>query len=96
MTSLVFKDYPYWEPKDEAEIKQQMREIANIRKDDITQINKLPGLYVGGRLVGKIPTSSADVSPDDRIGDVSRDNTSTYILQNVGAPQWIKYSGSTF
>jgi hypothetical protein len=73
-----------------------MRQIANIRKDDITQIQNLASIFLGGRLVGKIPANSADVAPTDRINDVSRDNTNTYVLQNAASPQWIKYTGSTF
>lgn len=92
----IFKDYPYWSADTLEDIKIQVRQICNIRKDDITQINSLPNTFIGGRLVGKIPVTSTDVAVTDRIGDVSRDNSNTYVLQDISAPRWIKYSGSTF
>lgn len=94
MTTL--KDYPYWSAESENDTREQLRLICNIRKDDITQIQNLQNIFIGGRLVGKIPANSADVTATDRIGDVSRDNSNTYILQNAASPQWIKYAGSSF
>ncbi len=97
MTTL--KDYPYWPSETLDDVKTQMRQIANIRKDDIAQINALPGIFVGGRLVGKLPATSTDIAATDRLNDVSRDDMNTYVVQVTGAPgvlQWIKYEGVTF
>lgn len=94
MTTL--KDYPYYAADSEKDIYEQLRTICNIRKDDIAVFRNLTNIFIGGRLVGKIPMNSGDVAPTDRIGDVSRDDTNTYVLQNEISPQWIKYTGSTF
>lgn len=93
---MIFKPYPYWVAETLEEVKKQLREICNLRKDDITQAGNLNNTFIGGRSVGKIPANSADVAATDRINDISRDNTSTYVLQNTASPQWIKYTGSTF
>ena len=81
----TFKDYPYWSAENLEDLITQMRQITNIRKDDITQIQNLPNIFLSGRTVGKIPTSSADVDATDRIGDVSYDTNYLYILvDNAG------------
>lgn len=94
MTTL--KDYPYYPIQTDADVKEVLSRIANIRKDDITQIQNLQNIFVGGRKVGKIPANSGDVAVTDRLGDISFDNSNMYVLQNSGAPAWIKYSGSVF
>lgn len=94
--TTIFKDYPYWPAETERDMKEQLRQICNTRKDDITQINNLISNFVSGRKVAKIPANSGDVDPTDKIGDVSFDNSNMYVLQNPGSPQWIKYTGSAF
>lgn len=85
----TFKDYPYWAAKTLEDIKEQLLQIANIRKDDITLINNLPNIFIGGRKVGKIPTSSADIAPTDRVGDVNYDVNYLYIvIDNAGTATW--------
>ncbi len=85
----VFKDYPYWAAETQDDVKEQLRQITNIRKDDITVIKNLPQSYIYGRKVGKIPTSSADVVSTDKIGDVSYDINYIYILvNNAGTAVW--------
>lgn len=91
MTSTVFKDYPYYQAKDINELMDIVGQITHTRKDDITQIKNLPEVFISGRSVGKIPTSSADVVPDDRIGDqsIAADGSYLYILvNNAGAAVW--------
>lgn len=87
MTTL--RDYPYWDAENLEQIKTQMRLITNIRKDDITLVQTFPSVFVMGRSVGKIPTSSADVAATDKIGDQSYDADYWYILVNdSGSAAW--------
>lgn len=70
-------------------MKTQLQQICNIRKDDITQFQNLPNIFLYGRKVGKIPTASNDVTPEDRVGDVNYTATFLYILiDNGGTAQW--------
>lgn len=89
----TFKDYPYWEATNEQDVRDQLQQITHIRKDDITQIQNLPNVFVGGRKVGKIPTSSADMAATDRIGDQNYDANYLYILiNNSGTAEWRRAS----
>lgn len=85
----TLKDYPYWEAESDKDIRTQLRQICNIRKDDITQFQNLPNIFIGGRKVGKIPSSSTDAAATDRIGDVNYDASYLYIFINdSGTPAW--------
>lgn len=91
MTTL--KDYPYWAAESLDDVKEQMREIANIRKDDIAQVQSFPSIFVGGRKVGKIPSASNDVAVSDLVGDINYDGSYLYILvNNSGTPAWRRAS----
>lgn len=94
MSTTVFKDYPYWPAESEADVKDQLRQICNTRKDDIAQISQLPSLFVSGRKVGKIPSASNDVDPDtDKLNDINWDASYLYILiDNSGTPAWRRAS----
>lgn len=85
----AFRDYPYYPAETEEDIKEVLRQITNIRKDDIAQISQLTNIFVSGRKVGKVPTSSLDVDSTDRIGDINYTTTYLYILvDNGGTAQW--------
>lgn len=87
MTTL--KDYPYYSAETVQDIKQQLRDICNIRKDDITQIQQLPDILFRARKVARIPTSSADVIAGDRVGDINYTVDYLYILiDNSGTAVW--------
>lgn len=65
--------------------------ISRLRDQDIIDRNTFPAVFVSGRTVGKIPTSSIDIAPTDRIGDVSfaLDGSFIYYCVNVsGLAQW--------
>lgn len=88
-TPIVFEDYPYWTAETLDDIKEQLRQITNARKDDITQISNIVNVFVSGRKVGKIPTSSTDVTETDRIGDQNYDASYFYLLvDNGGTAEW--------
>lgn len=88
MTTL--KDYPYFPAANEAEAREQLRQICNIRKDDITQIQNLSSTFLAGRKVGKVPASSADVdAATDKVNDINWDASYIYVLiDNAGTPVW--------
>ena len=85
----VFKDYPYWGAETPDDVERQLRQICNIRKDDITTIQNLPQIFMSGRKVGKVPSASNDVAATDRVGDINYDASYLYILvDNGGTPAW--------
>jgi len=90
MTTIVFKDYPSWEAENLEDVKELVRQITSIRKEDISVISQITSSFVGGRKVGKIPTSSADVdATTDKVGDINYSATYLYILiDNAGTPAW--------
>lgn len=89
MSNVVFKDYPYWSAENFDHLKDQVGQICHTRKDDIAQVQNLPNIFISGRTVGKIPSSSADVAATDRINDFNATATYLYILiDNAGAAEW--------
>lgn len=93
----TFKDYPYWAAETLDDIKSQLRDICNIRKDDITQIQNLASIFMAGRKVGKIPSASNDVDPTDRIGDQNYDQNYLYILiDNAGTAAWRRFTAGSW
>lgn len=91
MTTL--KDYPYWSAETLDDIKEQLRQICNARKDDIAQIQNFTNIFISGRKVGKTPSSSGDVAATDRIGDQNYDTDYLYILiDNSGTAEWRRAS----
>lgn len=88
-STIVLKDYPYFPTENLEDLKEQVRQITNIRKDDISIISQITSSFVSGRKVGKIPTSSADVVPSDKVGDINYTASFLYILiDNSGTPAW--------
>ena len=101
MTGTTLKEYPYWPADKLPDIRDQLRTICNIRKDDISQIQNFTNVFLAGRTVGKIPTSSADVAATDKIGDLSYHyNSGTpylyLLMENAGAGAWVRFQGQTF
>lgn len=89
MSTIIFKDYPYWVPSTLAEVIKQLQQIASTRKDDISTITQITSSFVSGRKVGRLPTSSTNVLATDKVGDVNYDASYLYILvDNAGTPTW--------
>lgn len=59
--------------------------VSKERKTDLEDWNNLPSRFLKGRKVGKIPTSSTDVSVEDRLGDINYDASFFYILVYDGS-----------
>lgn len=93
----TFKDYPYWPAETIDDVKTQMRQIASVRKDDITVIQNLPNIFISGRKTGRIPTSSADVVNGDKVNDFNWDTGFLYILvDNTGTGEWRRVALSSW
>ncbi len=85
----IFKDYPPGITRDLKDVQEQLQKICNIRKSDITQFNNLQQIFVGGRKVGRIPSSSLDVITGDVIGDFNVNATyAYYLIDNAGTSEW--------
>ena len=59
--------------------------ISRARLEDISEFNNLPNVFMRGRKVGKIPTSSTDISPTDKDGDFNYDETYVYLCVPSGS-----------
>lgn len=87
--TVSFKDYPYWSAETPDDIRDQLRQICNERKNDITQIGNLVNIFISGRKVARIPSGSADVIAGDKINDINWDTSYLYILvDNAGTGSW--------
>lgn len=65
--------------------------ISRLRDEDIKDRNTFPVIFVSGRTVRKIPTSSTDIAATDRVGDISFavDGSFVYYCVDVsGAAKW--------
>lgn len=92
-TTIIFKDYPYWPSETLEDVKKQLHQITNTRKDDIITISQITSSFISGRRVGKVPSASADVDTSDKVGDVNYDANYFYILiDNAGTPEWRRAS----
>lgn len=66
-----------------------LRLITRFRQEDIGDFTNLQNVFMAGRKVGKVPTGSADVTADDRVGDFNYSTTFLYILvDNAGTATW--------
>lgn len=87
--NITLEDYPYWSAENLDDIKNQMRDITSARRNDIAVFQNLTSVFIQGRSVGKIPTSSTDVTNGDKVGDFSYDSTYAYLLvDNAGTGEW--------
>lgn len=59
--------------------------ISRLREEDITDRNTFPSIFMLGRKVGKIPTSSSDIVATDRVGDYNYDVNYFYLLVSNGS-----------
>ncbi len=80
---------PYPKDIDDKNVTQSLRVISRFRDQDITDRNTFPSIFVRGRKVGKVPTSSVDITLDDRIGDFNvTDAYAYYCIDNSGTAEW--------
>lgn len=78
------------------DVPEVLRRIIKERPNDIADFNKLKNT-LGGRKVGKIPTSSNDVADTDSLGDFNFTDTDYYLLvDDAGSAKWRKITLATF
>lgn len=76
-----------------AEITDFCRFIVRARQDDVAEMSNLYNIFIQGRKVGKIPSSSADVAAGDRIGDFNYDSSYIYLcVESGGSAVWRRAS----
>lgn len=94
------EEYPKLPSSNIGDITYVLQEIIRKREADIGDFDNLINIFVGGRKVGKIPTSSTDINAaKDKVGDVNYDGTTGYfyiLMNNAGTPQWRRVQMSTF
>jgi len=83
------KLYPVLKDQTPQGIFEWLKFVVRARTDDVQEYNNLSNVFISGRKVGRIPTSSADVIAGDKIGDFSVDTTYAYFLvDNSGTGVW--------
>ena len=94
---IVFRDYPYWPALTLGHVIDILRDICNARKDDISQIANIGNIFISGRKVGRIPTSSSDVIDGDKVGDFNvTDSFAYYLIDNGGTGEWRRVAVGSF
>lgn len=95
---IQMRNWPYFDEGFKyEEAKDWMRQVSNLRKDDIDQFQNLPNILLTGRKVGKVPSASNDVAAEDRLSDFNWTNSYLYILiDNAGTPEWRRATLSSF
>lgn len=93
---MRLKDYPYWPAETLQHLIEQMRQICNVRKDDIIRIQNFDSTYVMGRTTYRVPSGSADIVDGDKVGDVVLTSSFVYYLVDNGTPQWVRATLGTF
>jgi len=85
---MATRQYDFIDNDDNKAIADFCRDIARIRQEDIDDFNNLTNVFIRGRKVGKIPTSSVDISVTDRVGDFNYDANYLYICVNDTTAAW--------
>ncbi len=86
-------DYPDISPATQGDIQELLRIITRERPNDIRDFQNLNNRFMAGRKVGKVPSSSSDVTALDRIGDfnIAEDTGVFYLFTLVddgGTATW--------
>lgn len=63
--------------------------ITAKRDEDLKDFSNLKNIFMSGRKVDKIPTSSTDILENDRIGDFNYDEDYLYVIvKDAGNAEW--------
>ena len=81
-------NYPKIQDKTLEEVIKVIEVITKDRKNDVNDFNNLINVFISGRKVGKIPSSSADISNTDRLGDFNYDASYLYLCVDNGGAVW--------
>ena len=78
---------------------ESIKQIVRLRNtEDVSEVSNFNNIFIRGRKVNKVPTSSADVvAGTDCIGDFNATATFLYILiDNSGTIEWRRVALSSF
>jgi hypothetical protein len=71
--------------------------VQRLREEDIENFNNLKNIFISGRKVGKIPTSSTDITAGDRVGDFNYTASHLYIVvDDAGSGEWRRIALGVF
>lgn len=88
--------YPAVLNDDPKTLKNTLDFIARERLRDIDDRNNFPNIFIGGRKVAKVPTSSSDIT-GNAVGDFNVTTAYTYFcVNNSGTPEWVRVGVATF
>ncbi len=93
---MATQQYQFITDESTSSVADFCRDIARIRQEDIDDFNNLTNVFIGGRKVGKVPTSSADVVATDRIGDFNFDANFIYICVDDSGAAWRRVTLGVF
>lgn len=82
------KSYPALLSEQAKDLASAYRYIQRLRDEDVRDFDNLANVYMAGRKVGKIPSGSADVDPEDRFGDFNYDADYLYLVINDSGAAW--------
>lgn len=78
------------------ETESWMRQVTELRNQDVADWNNLPELYMRGRKVDKVPSASTDTTGNQK-GDFNYDASYLYIcVDNSGTLSWRRASLSSW
>lgn len=80
--------YPQLFSDDTESLLIAVRRIIEERNSDVQNYNNLNQIFMSGRKVGKIPTSSADIAATDRVGDFNYSASYLYLCVDDSGAKW--------
>ena len=90
------KPFPTLNNSDPKALQNAINQIARIRQDDIGDRNNFPNLFIGGRLVRKVPANSSDIT-GSAAGDFTVNASFAYFcINNAGTIEWVRVAVGTF
>lgn len=78
------KPWPTIREGSQQEIVDFCRYISRSRQEDVAESVNFYNIFIQGRKVGKIPSSSADVVATDRVGDFNYSDSYLYLCVDSG------------
>jgi len=88
---MVMQPYPKDTKPNITSAVQTLGVMSRLRDQDIIDRNNFSNIFLSGRTVNRIPSSSTDVSATDRIGDMSFSVDGSYVyffIDASGTPAW--------
>jgi len=75
-----------------------LEEITRTRREDVADFTNLPNIFMRGRRVGRVPSSSADVIDGDKDMDfnMADDGLGTIYLYALVGTQWLRVQLQSF